>query len=376
MRKINAKTPDYRKKQGNLMKEKKIFSRCSVILLSLFFISAVFFALSLASSGLANFLVATVGRVIRQTLGTLTGILPFSLFEIVLLLLPVIIALVIFFGIRALKRGEGGRYIVSLLAVASLFGTTFIYTLGLPYKTTRISERMSLDTSDEYVTENLREVAFFVRDELNKYAEKVSPAEGGTEMPYGMREMSGRISKGYRALSEKYSYIEGYKSYAKPVLFSGVMSDAGLTGIYTYPTGEANVNVEYPDYYIPFTAAHEMAHARGITREDEASFVAFLASVESGDDYIIYSAYLNIYEYLASALYDIDKKAHKELVSGLSGTARSDILAAYEVYTEHEDSKLGEINDKLNDAYLQANGEDGTVSYSYVVKLVVAYLSK
>ena len=358
------------------MKKKGFISKLSLILFSLFSISVILYIVSFSEEGLANFLVGTVGRAIRQTLGTVTGFLPFSLFEIILILSPLILVLVVIGAIRAFARRGAIRYAVSLLAVISLFGTTFIYTLGLPYKTTRIEERMSLDTSDEYVSENLIRVAFYVRDEMNRYAESFELGKEGTEMPYGIREMSRKISDGYKKLSEKYSFIEGYGGYVKPIIFSSVMSDMGLTGIYTYPTGEANVNVEYPDYYIPFTAAHEMAHARGISREDEASFIALLACLESDDTYILYSAYLNMYEYLAYEVRRTDKDAYGELVGGISDTVRGDILAAYDVYLEHEDSKLGEINDKVNDAYLQANGEDGIVSYGYVVKLAVAYFGE
>jgi hypothetical protein len=235
---------------------------------------------------------------------------------------------------------------------------------------------MSLDTSDENVNENLIETAFYIRDKVNEYSSGLTRDEGYTEMPYGIRELSRRLSSAFDSLSDEYSFIEGHTGYVKPVIFSTVMSDAGITGIYSFPTGEANVNTEYPDYYLPFTAAHEMAHARGIAREDEASFVAFLVCIGSDDEYIRYSGYLNLYEYITSPVKKADNEAYKSLIGGLSDVAKADISAAREVYLRHADSKLGEINDKVNDAYLQANGEDGVVSYGYVVKLAVAYCEK
>ena len=47
--------------------------------------------------------------------------------------------------------------------------------------------------------------------------------------------------------------------------------------------------------------------------------------------------------------------------------------AANAVYKEHEDSVLGRINEKLNDAYLKANGTEGIVTYGYVTRLAVGY---
>ena len=99
------------------------------------------------------------------------------------------------------------------------------------------------------------------------------------------------------------------------------MSDLQISGIYSFFTGEANVNVEYPDYCLPFTAAHELSHQRGICRENEANFVAFLVCIGSEDDYIRYSGYLNVYEYLASALYRADKELYKSALERLSGIA-------------------------------------------------------
>ena len=36
------------------------------------------------------------------------------------------------------------------------------------------------------------------------------------------------------------------------------------------------MNVDYNDYNLVFTCAHEMAHQRGLSKEDEANFIAFL----------------------------------------------------------------------------------------------------
>ena len=50
-----------------------------------------------------------------------------------------------------------------------------------------------------------------------------------------------------------------------------------------------------------------MAHQRGIAREDEANFIAFLVCMASDDPYIRYSGYLEVYEYVASSLYSDDR---------------------------------------------------------------------
>jgi hypothetical protein len=174
-------------------------------------------------------------------------------------------------------------------------------------------------------------------------------------------------------MNGEYSLLTNYHSRVKPVYFSTVMSDLGISGIYSFFTGEANVNVEYPDYCLPFTSAHELAHQRGICRENEANFVAFLVCISSDDDYIRYSGYLGMYEYLASALYRTDTDLYNEALKSVPKAAIYDMIASSKVYEQHKDSPLGRINERLNDAYLKANGTEGVVSYGYVVRLAVGY---
>ena len=80
-----------------------------------------------------------------------------------------------------------------------------------------------------------------------------------------------------------------------------------------------------------------------------------------------------MYEYLASALYRADTDLYNDARSRLSSVALSDMRASNAVYQKHKDSILGKINDRLNDAYLKANGTDGVVTYGYVVRLAVSY---
>ena len=130
----------------------------------------------------------------------------------------------------------------------------------------------------------------------------------------------------YDKVCDEYSFIQRLYSRAKPVMLSEAMSYTHITGVYTYFTGEANINVHFPDYTIPYTAAHELAHQRGIAREDEANFVAFLVCAESDDPYIRYSGYLNLYEYVASALYadtDAYKRVYSTLLSPVVGEMRA-----------------------------------------------------
>lgn len=356
---------------------KKYITRFARISFFIAAVSILIYAVAINSYGFADVINNTISAAARFLLSTLTHILPFSLFELLVILSPLILVLVV---VIAVKRADNGADMIrgafTLFAILSLIFTSYIFTLGVGYHTAALAEKIEIDESADLSAEELYYTISEVIDGVNLYAGNLELKGGETVMPYTTTEMSSKLISAYDKMNEKYSLVVNYHSRIKPVYFSNVMSDLGITGIYSFFTGEANVNVEYPDYYIPFTAAHELAHQRGISRENEANFVAFLVCISSDDEYIRYSGYLNMYEYLASALYRTDPQLYYEALSGLSDVAISDMKAANEVYKKHKDSPIGKINDRLNDAYLKANGTEGIVSYGYVVRLAVGYYQK
>ena len=358
-------------KEGKMKKYLSPFFIISAVLLCL---SLIVYSLSISFVFVADAVNNTVSVLVRFVLSSVTYLLPFSFFELlILLIIPILILTVILIVKGGKTRVDRVRKMFSLIGVIALVFTSYIYTLGVGYHTTALSSKIGIENKRDVTADELYYTVNTVLDELNVLAEKLDLTDGQTHMPYSFDEMSSRLIDAYDEVNERYSLLTNFTSRAKPVYFSTVMSDLGISGIYSFFTGEANVNVEYPDYCVPFTAAHELAHQRGISRENEANFVAFLVCISSEDDYIRYSGYLNMYEYLASALYRADTDLYYDVRSRLSNVVISDMRASNAVYQKHKDSILGKINDKLNDAYLKANGTDGVVTYGYVVRLAVSY---
>ena len=353
---------------------KKYIPRFAALSFILLVASFIVYFISIRSVDFADFINSTVSVAIRFFLSLTTYILPFSFFELLIILVPLILFLTVFLTVRGGSTGiKRVRKVISILGVVSLVFTSYIYTLGVGYRTSALAEKIGVEDKKNVTADELFYTVNIVVDELNSLAEKMELSQGQTHMPYSFFEMSNRLIDAYDSMNESYSLLTNYPSRAKPVYFSTVMSDLGITGIYSFCTGEANVNIEYPDYCVAYTAAHELAHQRGICRENEANFVAFLVCISSEDEYIRYSGYLNMYEYLASALYRADPERYSLVRSCLHQTAIADIRASNAVYSEHKDSILGKINDRINDAYLKANGTEGVVSYGYVVRLAVGY---
>ncbi len=337
-------------------------------------VSLILYTVALYVTPLADFLTNRVAVLIRLLMSALTYILPFSLFELVIiLLLPLFVLLVIL-----VVRDKGGaasrvRTLFSLLGVIGILYSGYILVMATAYRTTPLADHLGIEDSADIEKEDLYATTRFVVENINALADEVDRKDGLSYMPYTLDELSHKICASYDAVREEYPFFLNFESRAKPVLFSGVMSDMGITGIYTYFTGEANVNTEYPDFTLAFVTAHELAHQRGIMRENEANLMAYLVTTSSPDAFIRYSGYLYMYQYLANALYSTDKELYSEVRAVISEDAIADIAAANAITKAHSDSLLNKIFDSLNDVYLKSNGTPGTVSYGYVVRLAVAY---
>jgi hypothetical protein len=122
-----------------------------------------------------------------------------------------------------------------------------------------------------------------------------------SKMPFSWKEMNKKLNSAFDKVNGEYDFLCNYYTNSKRVILSRAMSYTHTLGVYTFFTGEANLNTNAPDYSIPYTMAHELAHQRGIAREDEANFIAFLVCANADDPYIKYCGYMNLCEYVLNA---------------------------------------------------------------------------
>jgi hypothetical protein len=151
------------------------------------------------------------------------------------------------------------------------------------------------------------------------------------------------------------------------------MSKLRMTGVYSPFTIEANYNKDIPDYMIPYTICHELAHIRGFIREDEAGFIAYLACRKSPEAEFNYSGAMNALSYALSAYF---REAAPEEYAALRGTIHEQALrdfAANREYWKRFSGKISEAANRANDSYLKANAQEGGVeSYGRMVDLLLA----
>ena len=338
-------------------------------------ISALLTVLFLLLPSFSDFFNRHISSVLRAVLAHLTNWIPFSLAEFMVIFLPVLLVVLILFAIQ--KYADNWHnvfiYCMTLLSVVGLFFSLFTLGFSPAYRGSTLSEKLELEQKDVSARE-LYETALLLADATNREAEFVAFEQSGPSvMPYNYAEMNDRLLAAYDKACEKYDFIQRLSSRLKPVMLSEAMSYTHVTGVYSFFTGEANINVAFPDYTVPFTAAHELAHQRGIAREDEANFVAFLVCMEANDPYIRYSGYLNLYEYVASALYSADPAMYTQAQATLHMPVRYEMSAFTEFFKKYQKSKVSEVSEAVNNAFLLSQGTEGTKSYGMVVDLAVAY---
>ena len=355
---------------------KRRFPRFAIIFFLIAAASALLYIGFLLSEGFSDFFNRYISSVLRAALAYLTGWIPFSLAEYLLLMIPVILFVLIRYGIRNYAESWRGVFIFcgSILSVAALIFSIFTVGFAPAYRGSTLDRKLGIERRD-VSAEELYRTAEILTERVADEVENIdySQSTGFSGMPYGYAEMNNRLMDAYDTACEQYGFLPRLHSRIKPVMLSEPMSYTHITGVYSFYTGEANLNVAFPDYTLPYTAAHELAHQRGIAREDEANFMAFLVCRESEDAYIRYSGYLNLLEYVLSALHSASPELYREAYAKLPVWVKIEMSAYSAFFDQYRDSVAGEVTGAVNNSFLVLHGTEGTRSYGMVVDLAVAY---
>ncbi len=128
-----------------------------------------------------------------------------------------------------------------------------------------------------------------------------------------------------------------------------------------------------PPCHLAHTIAHEKAHQRGITSEDEANFFGYMACVRSRSPYARYSGWLMAQRQMLGLLNRMDPEAARALADRRLPGIRRDLEEAAAFYNRHA-GRVSEVQHKMNDAYLRVNRvKGGVASYGMSARLILAH---
>jgi hypothetical protein len=301
--------------------------------------------------------------------------LNFSLGEVWvgLVLLTACVMFLVFVAGFVYRREGRGVWILAWLRygvwVAACLVWLFLVTFGLNYQRPllfeligyeqRRAEPVELEALGRKIVENVNQT----------YME--SHAEGRT-VP-GSDEVVGLLKESLDASPELSFLPRGDFPSPKPVYASEVLTRLGISGFYFPFTAEPNYNRDIPDFQLPFTIAHEMAHQRGVARESEANFVAYVACINSRDPFVRYSGYRSSGLGVLSELYRVDPSKARELANQLGPGYKNDSQRAAQFWAKASGT-AGALSYRVNDLYLRANRiKAGVADYSNSTTLIIAY---
>jgi len=386
---------------------KQLIRRKRNMLLLLIPLGILFTQWAKSSAAVAEKVFATgMYKWLSQGMSLLTGWIPFSLMELIIIVGPItVLALIIRQIVRVfrVKRpacavsdkhkdimeiqsiGEQ-RFLLlmtmlqNILCLIAVIFFGYVLLCGVNYHRYPVAYHLGLTVENSTVEELEGLYAELAEQASELRAQLASVNENDVYvLPFSEKELGKEAKKAYVALAEKYPVFGGMYPVPKHVFFSRLMSWTEITGVFTPWTMEANVNIDISPYSIGSTMCHELAHLRGFMREDEANYISYRACMASDSLDLQYSGTMLALIHTGNALYGQDADKYYALYQAhISPAVSRDLVANNKYWDQFEkpvvgDTTVGEIADKVNNAYLKANDQtDGTKSYGRVVDLLLA----
>ncbi len=314
-----------------------------------------------------------------DSIGWLLSLVPFSVMEILVVLLALGLIAYLVFAIRRILKDRPRwkhhlyRLTLNILCTASVGYFCFVVFMGLNYHRASITEYLDLQVQKSS-SEELYALCELLVNDCNFYREQLQEDKNGVVQlsDDGFYETADSARKAYAGLSKKIPVLKAANVRNKPLLSSKLFSMVLTTGIYV--PFESGINVDMPAHTVPSTMCHELTHFRGFMRENEANFLAYLACMESERADFRYSGSLMSFGYAYNALYKEDKELAKKIAKQCSAGLLADIRAEDAYWEPYRNTMVSNTTDKIYENYLQANGqESGLKSYGEMIDLLLAY---
>lgn len=336
------------------------------------------------SQGFADFYADHIFPYISTPYAFVSGLLPVSLGEIMVIAFLVLVGLgipivfiTIIFSKKYRKKAAQTGLTVSLWILAFVCAIQSLNCFTL-YGCTRFSERFF--TASQHDNDQLKELYVLLINECNTLAAEV-PRDENDRFVLTIDPVKGSKAAMKKA-SEQYPQLRGYYPKPKPIMFSYFMSQTGTAGMYFPFSMESTYNGDMVEEILPEVICHEYAHLKGFMQEDEANFISFIATTSSGDPQMRYSGYLEALEYVHNQIYRNEIRSAYELSDTVSPQVRNDWFRFLpdNYWDENKNKEListetvSTVSEAASDTSMKLNGvEDGIASYSRMVNLLLDY---
>ncbi|MBT2564499.1 DUF3810 domain-containing protein [Pedobacter sp. ISL-68] len=301
---------------------------------------------------------------ISSALRFISSIFPFAIGDIIYALL---IGFVLYKIVRlykhrkSLKRQDRILVPLQILNFFLMLYIIFKIVWGLNYSRPSISEELGVGNEKYNVKELVVLGNYFIQKTNNlKLKQGKIPA-------YTIKELESKSAEAYSLMSRKNKLFRYPNPCLKSVLNSWMISKIGIEGYYAPLSGEANMNMNLPDFVKPYVSCHEIGHQLGVAYEDEANLLGYLTASNSVDLNYQYSAN---YEMLRYILFEIRMKSpddYKLLYLKLLPQVLADFKTEKEFWRKYNGDMFGYM-DAAFDSFLKLNNQKkGIDSYQDIV---------
>lgn len=271
---------------------------------------------------------------------------------------------------RIRRKGVSLRQIaINFLAYLSPIYLFFMLTWGLAYHKKPLEKILNISTKN-IKNQEVIELCKELIDSVNVSRERISESKLKETTFEKVFELA---PVGYENLEARYSFLNYKTPSIKKASGSNLLAYLSTSGVYMFPSGEANVNTNNMIYDAPYVTTHEMAHQLGFASEEEANYLAYLACKNNPHAIFQYSAYYGTVFRALNKVWEIDSTYSKTLFDKLSPAVKADREKERQVWKKFRNPIQVYVVSPFYDLFLKSNGqEQGSRSYDLVIDLMVA----
>ena len=305
-----------------------------------------------------------IARGYLKFMGKITEWCPFSFTEVIFVIVVLSCLLYLVWAIILFKKKKilsaiNRLLTITLVVIGSI--TTYVVSVELAYNRSTLPIGQYNEEIDQT---KFKELVTYYVDDLNNIINTYGVDEDGElSLPYGYNKLFSSVRNTYHILDDN-DYFNEYTAKIKPLMSSWLFSGFGISGMFFGPFGEAHYNTDNTNAELAFTIAHEMAHSKGVMREEDAQITALYICLNSEDPILRYSAYVNTLSSLLNLCrYTGNQDDYKEMYNKID----EKVWTNFTYINKHWDKKMWayDFGEWWNNLYLKLSGQSsGTSSYS------------
>ncbi|MDR6086134.1 hypothetical protein QE441_001928 [Chryseobacterium sp. SORGH_AS909] len=294
--------------------------------------------------------------------------IPFSAGDLFYILLGIVIAYLI---IGCLIKSKRQQSLLRILVLINLLYFVYQIFWGMLYFQTPIIKKLPSQKEPDY--SKAKRLALRYLEKCRQTRQEVHEDKNGIFIVTDLKAIQKEILKQQTMLPD---YISGKEAPQinsfKPSIFKTVMSYTGILGYYNPFTAEAQYNSQLPSTFLPFTSAHESSHQLGFAREQEANFIGYLIGTQSDNKELRYSTEYFTLKSLLNFIVQEDPEFVKYVIRNYSPAMKRDRMYEKMFVWKHQ-GLLDDFFGFTNNLFLKSNQQEGSVTYSYFIDLLLNY---